>query len=257
MDKKQLLEQLSLDMEIMKLSVERLKSDLQEIRQIDLDLLQHKIIQVYDQVNALSILRTKPGEIKTREVLKPVDEPQKENVIEVEEIHYRPEPVEETRTVPPEPARETRYESKEEKQLIHKEETRQIHEQPPVHVHKPETGKGRKVALHETLATSKKTINDELLEQKKDETNIAKKMQKGKIPDLKTVISLNQKIAFIKELFKGDDKEYKKFIDFIDHCQNYSEAKYFLQSESAKRDFWKEKEKLFNTLVELIDRKFQ
>ena len=97
-----------------------------------------------------------------------------------------------------------------------------------------------------------------MLERKKDETNIARrKCRKGKSPILKRLSALNQKIAFIKELFKGDDKDYKKFIDFINHCENYSEAKYYVQSESAKREYWKEKQKIFNALLELVDRKFQ
>ena len=58
MDKYHLLEQLNLDLGIMKLTVERMRSDASTINQIDLDLLQYKIIQIYDHISGLKVMQS-------------------------------------------------------------------------------------------------------------------------------------------------------------------------------------------------------
>lgn len=122
-------------------------------------------------------------------------------------------------------------------------------------IHKAIGSKTDKTALHEKFRKSSTSIND-LQAGRQDKSNIADKMQKDKISDLRTAISLNQRMTYIKELFINDEKEFKKFIDFINRCENISEAKYYIISESEKRDYWNEKQHIVDGLIDLINRKF-
>jgi hypothetical protein len=110
-----------------------------------------------------------------------------------------------------------------------------------------------KKPLYEKLSESRVSLNERLNKQKMD---ISGKLQAAPISDLKSAISLNKKIAFINELFGGDQKEYRQVIDFISSCGNYSEAKYYVQSELKNKHNWQESDKLVLEFMDLIKRKF-
>lgn len=85
---------------------------------------------------------------------------------------------------------------------------------------------------------------------------LADKMKLGPISDLKSAMALNQKIAFTNGLFGGDDKEFKKALSFLNSCTNFSEAKFYMQSEISKRYGWDENNPLVEEFTELVYRKF-
>jgi hypothetical protein len=265
MNKDHLLEQLNDNLEILRMTIERMKSD--KISQIDIDLMHFKILQVYDQVNKLKLLSGEPVEkVQEHQAIKPQIVPEIRTHEEVKE-HIEHRHVEDIPVVP-----EKHEEMKHEHIPLHNEpEHIPVHREPEhfpadenkqavsdknmTTVHKAIAPKNEKMALHTKFAKSETTINDRQTG-RQDKTNISDQMQKGKITDLKAAITLNQRITFIKELFKEDEKDYKKFIDFINHCENFSEAKYYIQSETEKREYWKDKHAVLNTLMELLNRKF-
>jgi len=112
-----------------------------------------------------------------------------------------------------------------------------------------------KKSIHEKYAKSEPSLHEKLASAKKE--GIADKVQKGPITDIKSAISLNLRISFIKDLFQGDQKEYKKMVDFLAKCKNYSEAKMFITGEKEKRAYWNEKQDLVDTLMELLERRFR
>ncbi|MEX0966570.1 MAG: hypothetical protein WD077_04995 [Bacteroidia bacterium] len=90
----------------------------------------------------------------------------------------------------------------------------------------------------------------------KSQPGMADKFKLTPIADLKSAISLNKKIAFINDLFKGNQKEYRKTIDFLNKSGNYSEARFYLQSELKPKYDWKDSDPLYLELQELVQRKF-
>lgn len=85
---------------------------------------------------------------------------------------------------------------------------------------------------------------------------LADKMKLSPVTDLKSAIAINQKIAFTNGLFGADDKEFKKAITFLNNCKNFSEAKFYLQSEVSKRYGWDDQDPLVEEFTELVYRKF-
>jgi hypothetical protein len=84
---------------------------------------------------------------------------------------------------------------------------------------------------------------------------IADRMKYNKVPDLKSVIDINHKFLFIRELFDGDSEEYKKTIEKLNTAQNLEEAATILDPYRTKHN-WSEKEETLNIFNEIIHRKF-
>jgi len=112
--------------------------------------------------------------------------------------------------------------------------------------------------LNEKLQSSSKTQEslNEKFAQNDVKKSLADKMKLGPISDLKSAIALNQKIAFTNALFGGDDKEFKKSLAFLNNSTNFSEAKFYLQSDIAKRYGWDDNNPLVEEFTELVYRKF-
>lgn len=114
----------------------------------------------------------------------------------------------------------------------------------------------RKKAVFEKFAKQEPSLNEKLAG-KKEYVPLADSLQKGPIKDIKTAITLNMKLAFIRELYGGDQKEYNQMISFLTKCQNYTEAKLFLQEEKEKHPNWENKTEMFEQLMTLIHRRFR
>jgi hypothetical protein len=111
-----------------------------------------------------------------------------------------------------------------------------------------------KKPIFESVSKTEKSLN-EMLAANKEKTVLAE-TQKHAFTDFKTAITLNLKISFIRELFHGNEKDYKKMIEFLTKCENYSEARLYMQGEKEKHPEWESKQDLLNHLQELINRKF-
>jgi hypothetical protein len=100
------------------------------------------------------------------------------------------------------------------------------------------------------------SLNERLATQQESKKNLAEKLKLAPISDLKSAISLNQKVLFINQLFNGDDKEFQKVVKFVNGCRNFSEAKFFLQSDVSKQFNWQEDNATVEEFMELVYRKF-
>jgi hypothetical protein len=112
-----------------------------------------------------------------------------------------------------------------------------------------------KKPIHEKFAKEDTSLNKKLTAT--ENQKLSDKLQKGPISDIKSAINLNLKLSFIKELYQGDQKEYKKMIDFLGKCKNYSEARFYITKEQEGRPYWVNKSELVNTLMDLIERRFR
>lgn len=79
---------------------------------------------------------------------------------------------------------------------------------------------------------------------------------KAPIADLKQAISLNEKLLFIKDLFKGYNLAYSEAIDIVNKMPNFEAADSFLQSNYAVKNDWANKQATVDQFYELLNRKF-
>lgn len=76
------------------------------------------------------------------------------------------------------------------------------------------------------------------------------------ILDLKTGVSLNDKLLFIKDLFNGYSLAYSEAIELLNRYDNFAEADAFLQSNYALKNNWSAKPQTVDKLYGILRKKF-
>ena len=111
----------------------------------------------------------------------------------------------------------------------------------------------QEVKLYEKFKTEKPNLNETL--KRSDEGKMAVQDTR-KIETLKESISINQRFAFINELFNGENMEYHEAIQKLDSFPDAESAKNYLMNDLTQQHNWVKKEEHLNKLLRLIDRKF-
>lgn len=99
------------------------------------------------------------------------------------------------------------------------------------------------------------TLNEVLSATKKTETvslNITSNLEK----DLKSMIKLNDKLMFVRDLFNGYSLAYSEAIDFINRLDNFEAADKFLKQNYAEKNRWSEKQNSVDQFYEVLTRRF-
>ena len=109
------------------------------------------------------------------------------------------------------------------------------------------------VKLYEKFKTEKPNLNESL--RKTEDAKMAVQDTR-KIESLKESISINQRFAFINELFNGENMVYHEAIQKLDSFPDAASAKNYLLQDLAAQHNWVKKEEHLNKLIKLIDRKF-
>lgn len=76
------------------------------------------------------------------------------------------------------------------------------------------------------------------------------------IEDLKSAISLNDKMIFIKELFNGYNLAYSEAVEIINRFDSFEAADNFLQKNYAKKNDWENKQTTVDRFYAYLNRKF-
>lgn len=79
---------------------------------------------------------------------------------------------------------------------------------------------------------------------------------KNKVIDIRSAMSLNQRIMFLKELFKGDNSAFEGAMSLIDSSQSYERCVNTLIDSYSQRFGWEIDSEEVNQLFDLIGRKF-
>ncbi|MFZ9846648.1 MAG: hypothetical protein ACO3EE_00690 [Flavobacteriales bacterium] len=88
------------------------------------------------------------------------------------------------------------------------------------------------------------------------DVSIAAKLSKSSIKDLTKAVSINQKILFTKELFKGDSFAFNEAIGKLNAFENKEEAMGFLQNDLHPKFSFKSESESYAQFVELIERRY-
>lgn len=74
--------------------------------------------------------------------------------------------------------------------------------------------------------------------------------------DLKTAVSLNDKLLFIRDLFNGYSLAYSEALELLNRFTSFSEADAFLQSNYALKNGWADKQQTMEKFYALLRKKF-
>ncbi len=100
-----------------------------------------------------------------------------------------------------------------------------VEEKPVSRTEKTKTTK----VLGEELGSNKKSLF-ELLAETKGESDIASQFKSSKLEDINQGISLNDRIWFIRELFKDNGEAYHQTIQTLNQAGTLDEASHYIQS---------------------------
>lgn len=153
-------------------------------------------------------------------------------------------------------------------------------EQEPVEDSKPEivvnevVENPKEIVLEESQSTSATeeekparplTLNEILQQQRKAGTqNLPASLfstqtvgdDKDRVVDLKSSISLNDKLLFIKDLFNGYSLAYSEAIELLNRYTTFAEADTFLQTNYALKNNWADKPQTVEKLYAILRKKF-
>jgi len=77
-----------------------------------------------------------------------------------------------------------------------------------------------------------------------------------KITDIKSAVSLNDKLLFIKDLFNGYSLAYTEAIELLSRYDNFADADAFLQSNYAQKNNWASKQATVDKLYNILKQRF-
>jgi len=87
------------------------------------------------------------------------------------------------------------------------------------------------------------------------EKTLGPRSSSGRIDDVKSAITINEKFMFINELFEGNLRDYNETIDKLNGFSTLNDASEFLDI-MVKKNFWNTGSAAFKKLKELVERRF-
>jgi len=107
------------------------------------------------------------------------------------------------------------------------------------------------ISLTDSMANSTSSLNDSF----KSSGSLADILTNSKISNLKSAIGINEKFAFITDLFSSSNEEYNEAIDTLNNCNGIKEAKDLINDISIKHN-WDLDSKTVGSFIELIERRY-
>ena len=120
-------------------------------------------------------------------------------------------------------------------------------------VEAPTLSQYKTAEVHERIAEKKESLNDRL---KQEKTELAHVLKESPIKDLRKGIGINDRFAFVRELFRGDEAAYERSIKTINNFGIYSEAEYWMSRELKLKLGWNEDNATVQHFYQLVRRRF-
>ncbi len=101
------------------------------------------------------------------------------------------------------------------------------------------------------------TLNERIAAQKglDQPATIASTTNKA-VQDLPSLISLNDKLLFVKELFNGYNLAYSEAVNILNRYTTFEQAEHFLNLNYAVKNNWKEKQATAERFYDLLRKRF-
>jgi hypothetical protein len=106
-------------------------------------------------------------------------------------------------------------------------------------------------SLNDSMSNNTSSLNDSY----KSSGSLADRLTNSKISDLKSAIGINEKFAFITELFGGSNEIYNESIHNLNSCNDATEAQNIL-NELSNSNNWNLDSKTVASFIELLDRRY-
>jgi hypothetical protein len=99
------------------------------------------------------------------------------------------------------------------------------------------------------------TLN-EMLSSQISQNTVSEQFNQRPIKDLKGLISLNDKLQFVRDLFNGYSLAYSEAIELINRFDSFDAADNFLKQNYSIKNSWSEKQDVADKFYEILNRRF-
>ncbi|MDB5133548.1 MAG: hypothetical protein JWP37_151 [Mucilaginibacter sp.] len=144
-------------------------------------------------------------------------------------------------------------------ELIHHEE--EIIDTPAIPTVKEEpvkqvTEKSATEVKVESIKEEPLTVNQKMSAQLNNTGSRVTEQHTQTIDDLKSAITLNDKLLYIKDLFNGYNLAYSEAIDILNRLETFEEADKYLQNSYAVKNNWGSKQTTVDKFYSLLKRRY-
>ena len=99
------------------------------------------------------------------------------------------------------------------------------------------------------------TIN-EILASQSSQSTVSSQFAQRQIKDLKSLINLNDKLVFVRDLFNGYSLAYSEAIEILNRFDSFESADNFLKQNYSSKNNWAEKQNVADKFYEILNQRF-
>ncbi|MBC7744647.1 MAG: hypothetical protein H7096_06055 [Flavobacterium sp.] len=111
--------------------------------------------------------------------------------------------------------------------------------------------KSEEIEINQKIPTLNETLSAGLKNQ-----DLVFKNTSIAVKDLKSMIKLNDKLLFVRDLFNGYSLAYSEAIDLLNRYDNFETADNFLKQNYAVKNKWDEKQSTVEYFYEILNKRF-
>jgi hypothetical protein len=99
------------------------------------------------------------------------------------------------------------------------------------------------------------TIN-EILASQASQSTVSSQYAQRQVKDLKSLINLNDKLVFVRDLFNGYSLAYSEAIEILNRFESFESADNFLKQNYSSKNNWAEKQNIADKFYEILNQRF-
>ena len=101
----------------------------------------------------------------------------------------------------------------------------------------------------------KQTMND-ILSSQASKSTVSNQFVNRQVKDLKSLISLNDKLLFVRDLFNGYSLAYSEALELLNRFESFEAADNFLQQNYSAKNNWAEKQNVADKFYEILNKRY-
>jgi len=99
------------------------------------------------------------------------------------------------------------------------------------------------------------TMN-EILASQTSQNTVSSQFNQRQVNDLKSLINLNDKLLFVRDLFNGYSLAYSEAIEILNRFDSFESADNFLKQNYSSKNNWAEKQNVADKFYEILNKRF-
>ena len=97
---------------------------------------------------------------------------------------------------------------------------------------------------------------NEILASQTSKNTVSSQFNQRQVKDLKSLINLNDKLLFVRDLFNGYSLAFSEAIEILNRFDSFESADNFLKQNYSSKNNWAEKQNVADRFYEILRKRF-